>query len=101
MEKYYEKIWIFYYGCMLFKDDEKLKDIPKDCIYDDGSMKQVVVHLPGALIIYKHNESLKIEDIDISGKEDEIIKLELLTGKNLNYSMLTGLYRWRELFFSM
>lgn len=96
MEKDYEKIWIFYYGCMLFRDDEKLKDIPKDCIYVDSNMKQVVVHLPGALIVYKHNESLKIEDIDISGREDEITKLELLTRKQLNYSILSGLYRWRE-----
>lgn len=100
MEKYYEDIWIFYYGCMLFRDDEKLKDIPKDCIYDDGSMKQVVVHLPKALIIYEDSKSMKMEDIDISGREDEIIKLGLLTRKELRYSILSS-HRWRELFFSM
>lgn len=100
MEKDYEKIWIYYYGCMLFRDDEKLKDIPKDCIYDDGNMKQVVVHLPGALIIYTDSKLMKMQDIDISRREDEIIKLELLTRKELRYSILSS-HRWKELFLSM
>jgi len=83
MEKYLENITILYYGCMLFRNDEKLKDVPKDCIYDDG-MKSVIVHLPGALFIYNANESITIDKFDISNRQDEISKLESLVGKPLS-----------------